>query len=120
MHVPAKLLQRWDRPGVRAAEEHLRVEAVSTAVVLSFDTVLLAAVWKKSQVDEALYFKVGDDGVTCWVLVYIDDLLGASNSTAMLKELKELLEAAFKLRKIQLVVKYLGLDIVRDRPARKL
>ncbi|CAI7769060.1 unnamed protein product [Closterium sp. NIES-53] len=93
----------------------LRIFLSIVAVIdlkLIFDTVLLAAVWKKSQVDEALYFKVGDDGVTCWVLVYIDDLLGASNSTAMLKELKELLEAAFKLRKIQLVVKYLGLDII--------
>ncbi|CAI7868120.1 unnamed protein product [Closterium sp. NIES-53] len=34
--------------------------------------------------------------------------------------LKELLEAAFKLSEISPVVKYLGLKIVRDRPARKL
>ncbi|CAI7841420.1 unnamed protein product [Closterium sp. NIES-53] len=33
-------------------------------------------------------------------LVYVDDLLAASSSTAMLKELKELLEAAFELREI--------------------
>ncbi|CAI7755747.1 unnamed protein product [Closterium sp. NIES-53] len=72
---------------------------------------------KKSRVDEALYFKVGDDGVTCWVLVYVDDLISAS---AMLKELKELLEAAFELRELSSVVKYLGLEIVRNRPTRKL
>ncbi|CAI7876133.1 unnamed protein product [Closterium sp. NIES-53] len=82
--------------------------------------VLLSAGWKKSQVDEALYFKASGDGVTCWVLVYVDDLLAASSSPAMLKALKELLEAAFKLREISPVVKYLGLEIVRDRPARKL
>ncbi|CAI7802972.1 unnamed protein product [Closterium sp. NIES-54] len=64
--------------------------------------------------------QVDDDGVTCWVLVYVDDLLAASSSTAMLRELKELLEAAFELRKISPVVKYLGLEIVRDRPAKKL
>ncbi|CAI7775718.1 unnamed protein product [Closterium sp. NIES-53] len=86
----------------------------------ALDGVLLGAGWKKSQVDEALYFKAGDDGVTCWVLVYVDDLLAASSSPAMLKELKELLEAAFELREISPVVKYLGLEIVRDRPARKL
>ncbi|CAI7931706.1 unnamed protein product [Closterium sp. NIES-54] len=57
---------------------------------------------------------------TCWVLVYVDDLLAASSSPAMLKELKELMEAAFELRDILPVVKYLGLEIVRDRPARKL
>ncbi|CAI7742800.1 unnamed protein product [Closterium sp. NIES-54] len=86
----------------------------------ALDGVLLGAGWKKSQVDEALYFKAGDIGVTCWVLVYIDDLLTASSSPAMLKELKELLEAAFELREISPVVKYLVLEIVRDRPARKL
>ncbi|CAI7898631.1 unnamed protein product [Closterium sp. NIES-53] len=61
----------------------------------ALDGVLLGAGWKKSQVNEALYYKAGDIGVTCWVLVYVDDLLAASSSPAMLKELKELLEAAF-------------------------
>ncbi|CAI5505546.1 unnamed protein product [Closterium sp. Naga37s-1] len=83
----------------------------------ALDAVLIGAGWSKSQVDEALYFKVGDDGVACWVLVYVDDLLAASSSTAMLKEL---LEAAFELREIKPVEKYLGLEIVRYRPARKL
>ncbi|CAI7921208.1 unnamed protein product [Closterium sp. NIES-54] len=86
----------------------------------ALDNVLTGAAWKKSQVDDALYLKVGDDGVTCWVLVYVDDLLAASSSTAMLKELKKLLEAAFELREISPVVKYLGSEIVRDRSARKL
>ncbi|CAI7819467.1 unnamed protein product, partial [Closterium sp. NIES-53] len=86
----------------------------------ALDGVLLGAGWKKSQVDEALYFKTSDDGVTCWVLVYVDDLLTASSSLAMLKELKELLDAAFELREISPVVKYLGLEIVRDRPVKKL
>ncbi|CAI7894164.1 unnamed protein product [Closterium sp. NIES-53] len=75
----------------------------------ALNNVLVGNGWKKSQVNEALYFKV-----------YVDDLLVASSSTAMLKELKELLEAAFELREISLVQKYLGLEIVRDRPARKL
>ncbi|CAI7908940.1 unnamed protein product [Closterium sp. NIES-53] len=87
---------------------------------MALDDVLLGAGWNKSQVDEALYFKASNNEVTCWVLVYVDDLLAASSSPAMLKELTELLEAAFKLRNISLIVKYLGLEIVRDRPARKL
>ncbi|CAI7812395.1 unnamed protein product [Closterium sp. NIES-54] len=87
---------------------------------LALNDVLVGAGWKKSQVDEALYFKVGKDGVACWVLVYVDDLLAASSSTEMLKELKELLGSAFELREISLVQKYLGLEIVRDRSAGKL
>ncbi|CAI7732500.1 unnamed protein product [Closterium sp. NIES-54] len=74
---------------------------------------------KLDRVDTALYFKVGDDKVACWVLFYVDNLLVASSSSEMLKEMKELLEAAFEPRKISSVQKYLGLEIVRDRRARK-
>ncbi|CAI7737849.1 unnamed protein product [Closterium sp. NIES-53] len=58
--------------------------------------------------------------MTCWMLVYVDDLLAASSSTTMLKEPKELLEAAFELLEISPVERYLGLEMVRDRSARKL
>ncbi|CAI7859196.1 unnamed protein product [Closterium sp. NIES-54] len=102
---------------MQAAEELVRAEAEPSVVL---NAVLTGADWSKSQVDEALYFKVGDRGVACWVLVYIDDLLAPISSTAMLKELKELLEVAFELREISLVEKYLGLEIMHDRPARKL
>ncbi|CAI7900728.1 unnamed protein product, partial [Closterium sp. NIES-54] len=66
----------------------------------ALDGVQLGAGWKKSQVDEALYFMASDNEVTCWVLVYVDDLLVASSSPAMLKEPKQLLEDAFELREI--------------------
>ncbi|CAI7766202.1 unnamed protein product [Closterium sp. NIES-54] len=72
---------------------------------------------RSNQVDEALYFKVDTDNMACWVLVYVNDLLAASSSTAMLKELPE---ATFELREISPVEKYFGLEIVRDMPARKL
>ncbi|CAI7847767.1 unnamed protein product, partial [Closterium sp. NIES-53] len=87
---------------------------------MALDSVLLGAGWKKSHIDEALYFKASVDGVTCWVLVYDDDLLAATSSPTMLKELKDLLEAAFELCEILPLVKYLGLEIVRDMPTRKL
>ncbi|CAI5964811.1 unnamed protein product [Closterium sp. NIES-64] len=86
----------------------------------ALNDVLVGAGWKKSQVDEALYFKIGEGGVACWVLVYVNDLIAASSSTVMLKELKELLEAAFELREISPVQNYLELEIVRDRSAGKL
>ncbi|CAI7884124.1 unnamed protein product [Closterium sp. NIES-54] len=76
----------------------------------ALDGVLLGAGWKKSKVDEALYFKASDNRVTCWVLVYVDDLLAASSSPAMLKELKQLLEDAFELREISPVVKAVSVD----------
>ncbi|CAI7924775.1 unnamed protein product [Closterium sp. NIES-54] len=79
--------------------------------------IFLNIVAKKSQFDTALYFKVDDDKVTCWVLIYVDDLLADNSSAAMLKELPK---AAFELQDFSLVQKYLGLEIVRDRSVRKL
>ncbi|CAI7898384.1 unnamed protein product [Closterium sp. NIES-53] len=75
---------------------------------------------RKRQVHDELYFKVSDDRVTCSVLVDVDDLLAPSSSTAMPKELKELLEAAFELCEILPVEKYLGLEIMCDTPSRKV
>ncbi|CAI7854708.1 unnamed protein product [Closterium sp. NIES-53] len=98
----------------------LSIDAILDLNLIALDGVLLGAGLKKSQVDAALYFKVGDDKVTCWVLVFVDDLLAASSSAAMLKVLKELLKAAFELWEILPVQKYLGLEIVRDRSVRKL
>ncbi|CAI7846149.1 unnamed protein product [Closterium sp. NIES-54] len=37
---------------------------------LVLDAVLTGAGWSKIQVNKALYFRVGDKGVACWVLVY--------------------------------------------------
>ncbi|CAI7733750.1 unnamed protein product [Closterium sp. NIES-53] len=76
----------------------------------------------QSKLDRVLYMHQPDyfnDG-SGRVLVYVDDLLAASSSTEMLKELKELLEGAFEPCEISSVHKYLGLEIIRDRSVRKL
>ncbi|CAI7816793.1 unnamed protein product [Closterium sp. NIES-53] len=76
----------------------------------------------QSKLDRVLYMHQPDyfsDGCGR-VLVYVDDLLAASSSTEMLKELKELLEGAFEPCEISSVHKYLGLEIIRDRSVRKL
>ncbi|CAI7856588.1 unnamed protein product [Closterium sp. NIES-54] len=86
----------------------------------ALDGELLGAGWKKSQVDESLYFKSDAKGEMCWLLVYVDDLLAASRSQSMPGELRDLLQSAFQLRAISPVEKYLGLQLVRDRPTRRL
>ncbi|CAI7782247.1 unnamed protein product [Closterium sp. NIES-54] len=86
----------------------------------ALDGELLGAGWKKSQVDEALYFESDAEGEMCWLLVYVDDLLAASCSQSMLGELRDLLQSAFQLREISPVEKYLGLQLVRNRPTRRL
>ncbi|CAI7747961.1 unnamed protein product [Closterium sp. NIES-54] len=86
----------------------------------ALDSVLIGGGCSRSQVDEALYFNFGADGVGCWLLAYVDDLLAARSSLEMLKDLRELLQNAFELREITPVQNYLRLEIVQDRSARKL
>ncbi|CAI7814208.1 unnamed protein product, partial [Closterium sp. NIES-53] len=86
----------------------------------ALDGVLLGAGWKKSKVDEAVYFKSDAEGEMCWLLVYVDDLLAASRSQSMLGELRDLLQSAFQLRETSPVEKYMGLQLIRDRPTRRL
>ncbi|CAI7802954.1 unnamed protein product [Closterium sp. NIES-53] len=66
----------------------------------ALDGVLKGAGWKKSRMDEALYFKSDAEGEMCWLLVYVDDLLAASRNQSMLGKLRDLLQSAFQLREI--------------------
>ncbi|CAI7803919.1 unnamed protein product [Closterium sp. NIES-53] len=106
--VVKEALASWKGKAVKAPmDEEIRI-------------LLANGMWELSQIDEALYFKGIDNGVVCRVLGYGNDFLAASNSLAMLKELCELLESAFDMHEISPVKKYPGLEIVRDRHARKL
>ncbi|CAI6012549.1 unnamed protein product [Closterium sp. NIES-65] len=69
---------------------------------------------------DALYYKDGASGKRVWLLVYVDDLLAASEDQQLLQDLKGLLAKAFQLREVEPAVRYLGLQIVRDRPNRTL
>jgi hypothetical protein len=79
------------------------------------EKVLLAAGYRKSKVDEALFYKDTAEGQRVWLLVYVDDLLGVSKSKEGLEELKGLLGQAFNLREIAPVECYLSLQIHRNR-----
>ncbi|CAI7822549.1 unnamed protein product [Closterium sp. NIES-54] len=71
-------------------------------------------------VDQALYYKDGASGKRVWLLIYVDDLLAASEDQQLLQDLKELLAKVFQLREVEPVERYLGLQIVCDRPNRTL
>ncbi|CAI7772574.1 unnamed protein product [Closterium sp. NIES-53] len=59
------------------------------------DKVLLVEGYKKSLVDQALYYKDGASGKRVWLIIYVDDLLAASEDQQLLQDLKELLAKAF-------------------------
>lgn len=54
------------------------------------------------------------NGKFCYVLIYVDDVIMASEDNSMLKECERTLSAKFKIKNLGNVQNYLGLQIKRD------
>ncbi|CAI5510911.1 unnamed protein product, partial [Closterium sp. Naga37s-1] len=121
VHEPAGLLQRRDRPGVQAAEEPVRAEAVAAVVVQGA---------RRRAEGRRLEEEPGRPGAELQGRQGWYGLLGAGlrGRPAGRQQQHGHVEGAegaaggrlFELREISPVEKYLGLEIVRDRLARNL
>ena len=67
----------------------------------ALDGALLDKGYKKSMVDDALYWIDDAAGVRLWLLVYVDDLLMTSSSTSLLQATHDVLSAAFNINRIE-------------------
>lgn len=76
--------------------------------------VLIAAEFRQSNADPCLYSKL-TNGIWCYVLVYVDDILVASSQTELLDEVQKLLASKFSINNLGLIKSYLGLDISKDK-----
>ncbi|CAI7882687.1 unnamed protein product [Closterium sp. NIES-53] len=74
---------------------------------------LLAGVFKKSECDHSL-FLLQDKEQFLMLLVYVDDILLFSESSAMIERVEEMLEMQFKCSKMGDVKYYLGMHVERD------
>ncbi|CAI7799085.1 unnamed protein product [Closterium sp. NIES-54] len=74
---------------------------------------LLAGGFKKSECDHSL-FLLQEKEQFLMLLVYVDDILLLSESSAMIKRVEEMLEMQFKCSKIGDVKYYLGMHVERD------
>lgn len=80
---------------------------------------LLALGFRISKVDACLYlFTKGGDKL--WIPVHVDDQGLASNSRKLLDWVKTALQKKFKIRDLGPATTFLGIQITRDRPNRKL
>lgn len=78
-----------------------------------FSSVLLEAGFVQAHADNALFVKkTGDTFIA--LLVYVDDILIASNSDAAVQALKDTLHQAFKIRDLGAPRFFLGLEIARN------
>ncbi|CAI7800544.1 unnamed protein product [Closterium sp. NIES-53] len=74
---------------------------------------LLAGGFKKSECDHSL-FLLQEKEQFLMLLVYIDDILLFSESSAMIEHVEEMLEMQFKCSKMEDVKYYLGMHVERD------
>ncbi|KAG7574150.1 Integrase catalytic core [Arabidopsis suecica] len=80
---------------------------------LKFSTTLMSLGFQKSQADHTLFVR-NQNGKYLAVLVYVDDIIIASNDDEEVIQLKEDLQKAFKLRDLGSVKYFLGLEIARN------
>ncbi|KAG7564815.1 Retrotransposon Copia-like N-terminal [Arabidopsis suecica] len=79
-----------------------------------FSDVLLAAGFTQSESDHTLFVKHVNN-IFIALLVYVDDILIASNSDAAVSDLKSVLAASFKLKDLGQAKYFLGLEIARNK-----
>jgi len=66
--------------------------------------------------EHCLYIFRDSDGKICFMVVYIDDLLLATNSKALMRKAKKHLGESFKVRDLGPASYILGIEIIRDHP----
>uniref|UniRef100_A0AAG5DV13 Retrovirus-related Pol polyprotein from transposon TNT 1-94 n=1 Tax=Anopheles atroparvus TaxID=41427 RepID=A0AAG5DV13_ANOAO len=69
--------------------------------------------FKKSEADACLYYRTVKDN-SCFVLVYVDDLIIASNVESDIKSVHEILSNNFEVVSLGEVSNYVGIEVNRD------
>jgi transposase InsO family protein len=77
---------------------------------LSVHNLLIKFSYEQSKNDQCLYTKKKNDKV-CHIIVYVDDILAASDSDEMLTECEQVLSSEFKIQNLGEVNTYLGIHV---------
>lgn len=81
---------------------------------IKFDEVVTSMGFEENKVDQCIYLKVRGSKFIFLVL-YVDDILLASNSLDLLKETKKALSTSFDMKDLGETSYVLGIEIYRDR-----
>ncbi|GJU65558.1 retrovirus-related pol polyprotein from transposon TNT 1-94 [Tanacetum coccineum] len=85
-----------------------------------FDKFMMESKYTRSKYDHYVYLKKLQDGSFVYLLLYVDDMLIASQSLDEIEKLKTRLKSEFKMKDLGEAKMILGMKIVRDRKLRKL
>ena len=76
--------------------------------------------YTRFEYDCCVYVRILKDGSYIFLLLYVDDMLIAAKSMCEVNRLKSLLHKEFEMKDPRATKKILGLEICRDKEARKL
>ncbi|GJR03668.1 retrovirus-related pol polyprotein from transposon TNT 1-94 [Tanacetum coccineum] len=85
-----------------------------------FDKFMMESKYTRSKYDHCVYLKKLQDGSFVYLLLYVDDILIASQSSDEIEKLKTRLKSKFGMKDLGETKMILGMEIVRDRKLRKL
>ncbi|GJV64779.1 transposable element [Tanacetum coccineum] len=85
-----------------------------------FDKFMMESKYTRSKYDNCVYLKKLQDGSFVYLLLYVDDLLIASQSLDEIEKLKTRLKSEFERKDLGEAKMILGMEIVRDRKLKKL
>lgn len=74
---------------------------------------------QQSNVDHCVYIKKWNNH-TLWMVIYVDDLILASDSMQLLEEVKRALKSGFKMTDLGELKHFLGIQVAREREKRKI
>jgi hypothetical protein len=85
-----------------------------------FDSYMIKIGYRRCEYDCCVYVKSIDDGSFIFLLLYMDDMLIAAKSIMEVNKLKVLLSRELDMKDLGAAKKILGMEILRDRDARRL
>uniref|UniRef100_A0A2N9HC61 Integrase catalytic domain-containing protein n=1 Tax=Fagus sylvatica TaxID=28930 RepID=A0A2N9HC61_FAGSY len=85
-----------------------------------FDSYMIQIGYTRCEYDCCVYVRILEDGSYIFLLLYVDDMLIAAKSMCEVNRLKSLLHKEFEMKDLGAAKKILGMEIRKDRGARKL
>ena len=85
-----------------------------------FDSFMMDHKYKRTIVDQCVYFRKFSNGNFIILLLYIDDMLIIGQDTTMINKLKNDLSQYFNMKNLGPAQQILAIKIVRDRKAKKI
>ena len=99
---------------MQAQEIHIWIEQASRQWYLKFHNVISSFGFVENVMDQRIYQKVSGSKI-CFLVLYVDDILLATNDKGMLHEVKQFLSKNFEMKDMGEASYVIGIKIIRDR-----